>query len=86
MSSFFGLRAEDKPAIHDQIFSLCFHGKGGFTHTEVYEMPTYLRRYYITKASKHYEKEKEQMEKAQLSIEKLKDADREIVYKNGNGH
>ncbi len=29
---------------------------------------------------------KEQMEKAQRSIEKLKDADREIVYKNGNGH
>ena len=27
---------------------------------------------------------KEQMEKAQQSIEKLKDADREIVYKNGN--
>ena len=26
-----------------------------------------------------------QMEKAQLNIEKLKDADREIVYKNGNG-
>ena len=29
---------------------------------------------------------KEQMEKAQNSIEKLKDADREIVYKNGNGN
>ena len=29
---------------------------------------------------------KEQMEKAQESIEKLKDADRDIVYKNGNGH
>ena len=28
---------------------------------------------------------KEQMEKAQASIDKLKDADREIVYKNGNG-
>ena len=28
---------------------------------------------------------KEQMEKAQSHIEKLKDADREIVYKNGNG-
>ncbi len=28
---------------------------------------------------------KEQMEKAQSNIEKLKDADREIVYKNGNG-
>ena len=29
---------------------------------------------------------KEQMEKAQEAIEKLKDADRDIVYKNGNGH
>ena len=28
---------------------------------------------------------KEQMEKAVNNIEKLKDADREIVYKNGNG-
>ena len=64
MSSFFGLRAEDKPAIHDQIFSLCFHGKGGFTHTEVYEMPTYLRRFYISKASKFYEEEKKEMDKA----------------------
>mgnify|MGYP003313664747 CR=1 FL=1 len=27
----------------------------------------------------------EQMEKAQRNIDKLKDADREIVYKNGNG-
>ena len=26
-----------------------------------------------------------QMEKAQTNIEALKDADREIVYKNGNG-
>ena len=29
---------------------------------------------------------KDQMEKAQQHIEDLKDADREIVYKNGNGH
>ena len=28
----------------------------------------------------------EQMEKAQKNIDKLKDADREIVYKNGNGN
>ena len=27
-----------------------------------------------------------QLEKAQENIEKLKDADRDIVYKNGNGH
>ena len=64
MLSFFGLREEDKPAIHDQIFSLCFHGKGGFNHTEVYNMPTYLRHFYIKKAQQYYEKEKEQIDKA----------------------
>ena len=64
MLSFFGLRVEDKPAIHDQIFSLCFHGKGGFNHTEVYNMPIYLRHFYIKKAQQFYEKEKEQYDKA----------------------
>ena len=64
MSSFFGLRAEDKPAIHEQVFSLCFHGKGGFSFTEVYNMPTYLRRFYIQSASKFYEKEKKEYDKA----------------------
>ena len=29
---------------------------------------------------------REQMDKAMNNIEKLKDADREITYKNGNGH
>jgi hypothetical protein len=64
MSSFFGLRAEDKPAIHEQIFSLCFHGKGGFSFTEVYNMPTYLRRFYIQSASKFYEEEQKEYKKA----------------------
>ena len=64
MSSFFGLRAEDKPAIHDQIFSLCFHGKGGFNHSEVYNMPTYLRRFYIKKAQEFYDNEKKEYDKA----------------------
>jgi hypothetical protein len=62
--SFFGLRVEDKPAIHDQIFALCFHGKGGFNFTEVYNMPIYLRRYYIQKASEFYKQEEEQYKKA----------------------
>ena len=29
---------------------------------------------------------REQMDKAMTNIEKLKDADRDIVYKNGNGN
>ena len=64
MLSFFGLRDVDKPAIHEQVFSLCFHGKGGFSFTEVYNMPTYLRRFYIQSASKFYEEEKKEYNKA----------------------
>ena len=64
MSSFFGLRDADKPAIHEQIFSLCFHGKGGFSFTEVYNMPTYLRRFYIQSASKFYEEEQKEYKKS----------------------
>ena len=64
MSSFFGLRAEDKPAIHDEIFQLCFHGKGGFSFTEVYNMPTYLRRFYIQTAAKFYKDEQKQHDKS----------------------
>jgi len=62
--SFFGLRAEDKPAIHSEIFSLCFHGKGGFNFTEVYNMPIYLRRFYTQSASKFYEEEQKQIKKS----------------------
>ena len=28
---------------------LCFYGKGGFTHDEVYNMPRYLRTFYLKK-------------------------------------
>jgi hypothetical protein len=64
MLSFFGLRDVDKPAIHEEIFQLCFHGKGGFSFTEVYNMPTYLRRFYIQSAQKFYEEEKKEYDKS----------------------
>ena len=53
---------EDRP-IHDQIFSLCFHGKGGFNHTEVYEINLSPLLYQIQE--QFYKEEKKQMDKAQ---------------------
>jgi hypothetical protein len=35
MSHFFGLGPEYKLGIHQEIFSLCYHGQGGFTWGEV---------------------------------------------------
>jgi len=47
--------------VHD----LVYHGGGGFIHSEVYNMPTWMRRFHINKINEHVKKENEQMEKAQ---------------------
>jgi len=31
---------------------LCYYGKGGFTHDEVYNMPRYLRQFYLKQIEK----------------------------------
>ena len=46
--AFFGLSPEDKPAIHAQLFDMVYHGRG-FTWTELYNMPVWLRKFYYKK-------------------------------------
>lgn len=40
-----------------------YHGKMGFTHTDLYNMPTYLRNYYYRKLVEVRKKENEDYEK-----------------------
>ena len=63
--SFFGLQPEDKPLIHEQVFQLIYFGKGGFTFDEVYNMPIYLRRFYLKRLDSQYEDEAKQVKKEQ---------------------
>tara|TARA_R110002167_G_scaffold11016_1_gene49251 strand:+ start:759 stop:950 length:192 start_codon:yes stop_codon:yes gene_type:complete len=44
---------------------LCYYGKGGFTHDEVYNMPRYLRTFYIKQIEKVVNKQNEAQDKAQ---------------------
>tara|TARA_R110000851_G_scaffold150559_3_gene291379 strand:- start:475 stop:678 length:204 start_codon:yes stop_codon:yes gene_type:complete len=44
-----------------------YHGGGGFIHSEVYNMPTWLRRFHINKINEHIENENEEMRKSQGS-------------------
>ena len=69
MFPFFGLTTEYKLGLHEEIFSLCYFGKGGFTWNEVYELPIHLRRYYIQQISKAIE-ERNKAEQAQVSKSK----------------
>ncbi len=60
---FFGLRPKDKPLVHKQIFQIIFHGRGGFTFDEVYNMPIYLRVFYLKTLEQYYQEEKAQYDK-----------------------
>tara|TARA_Y100000004_G_scaffold164268_1_gene194266 strand:+ start:7 stop:249 length:243 start_codon:yes stop_codon:yes gene_type:complete len=61
---FFGLTPKDKPKLYDQIFQLMYYGVG-FTHSDVYEMPIYLRNYYYKKLVSAKEKENAEIKKSQ---------------------
>ena len=42
---------------------LVYHGGGGFIHSEVYNMPTWMRRFHIQKINEHVKKENDEIEK-----------------------
>tara|TARA_Y100000593_G_scaffold93803_1_gene190092 strand:+ start:883 stop:1089 length:207 start_codon:yes stop_codon:yes gene_type:complete len=41
-----------------------YHGGGGFIHSEVYNMPIWMRRFHINQISEFNKKQNEEMEKA----------------------
>lgn len=47
--TFFGLTPNYKPLIHTQIFDIVYYGNGGFNWNDVYNMPVWLRKFYIKK-------------------------------------
>ena len=63
-SAFFGLTSSYRNILFTQIHDLVYHGGGGFKHTEVYNMPTWMRLFHINKINQHIEKQNEEMNKA----------------------
>ena len=47
-----------------QIHEICFYGQGGYSWTEVYEMPLWLRKFVYQKVKEHYDKQAKQIEEA----------------------
>jgi hypothetical protein len=46
-----------------------FHGGGGFLHSEVYNMPIWLRRFHTQKISEFNKEQNERMEKSRKGQE-----------------
>ncbi len=69
--AFFGLTPtsakEYRVKFLSQIHEICFFGQGGYSWTEVYDMPLWLRKFVYGKIKQHYDKQVEQIEQAKKS-------------------
>ena len=54
---FFGLSPVYRKQFFTQIHDLTYHGKGGFIHSEVYNMPIWLRKFHIQSINDFQEKQ-----------------------------
>jgi len=63
MSGFFGLPQNYRKHLHSHIFDLIYHGNGGFTFSDVYNMPIWVRKFYISKIIECKQSEKEAHDK-----------------------
>jgi hypothetical protein len=62
-SPFFGLTPEFRSIVHQQIHDLVYHGGGGFKHSEVYNMPIWMRHFHLKNIKEHLEEKAKQNEK-----------------------
>lgn len=62
--TFFGLTLKYKVLLQEQIFDLVFFGKGGFTYSDVCNMPVFIRHFFIRRLQKHFDDEKKAHDKA----------------------
>ena len=51
-------------SVYNEVHDLVYHGGGGYSYSEVYNMPIYLRRYSITRINNYLKEKKEAEEKA----------------------
>ncbi len=56
-STFFGLTPDYRKNLFSQIHEIVFNGKGGYSWTEVYNMPIWLRRFTFEKMKEFYAEE-----------------------------
>lgn len=61
--AFFTLPPDYRTQLHSQIWDMVQHGNG-FTWSDVYFMPTYLRRFYFNKLVDLKKKEADEIKKA----------------------
>jgi hypothetical protein len=67
--TFFGFKPEHRIDLHDNLFNLLWHGEGRWDWDTLYNMPVFLRKFYVKRVNKLIEDRNEAQEAA---IEKAK--------------
>jgi len=66
--AFFTLPTNYSLQLHEEIFFLVFGGGGGFTFSDVYNLPLHIRRLYVNNLLKIKKSEQEQIQKANSKV------------------
>ena len=71
--TFFGFKPEDRVLLHESLFNLVWTGAGRWTWQDLYNMPVYLRRFWIRKLNKMTEEaaEKNKTAKNKTTVPKV---------------
>ena len=69
---FFGLNLNYRKHLHSHIFDLIFHGNGGFTFSDVYNMPVWARKFYIGKIVEWKQEEQKAYDKANKKAKSIR--------------
>jgi len=49
--TFFGFNPQDRVQLHENIFNLLWHGEGRWDWDTIYNMPIFLRKFYIKRVN-----------------------------------
>tara|TARA_R110000824_G_scaffold84486_1_gene210732 strand:- start:936 stop:1208 length:273 start_codon:yes stop_codon:yes gene_type:complete len=58
-STFFGFEPKDRPDLHDRLFELLWAGEGRWDWNTIYNMPIFLRNFWIRKLNKLHDIKKQ---------------------------
>lgn len=70
--TFFGLTPEHRKYVLDQVHQIVFHGQGGYSFADVYQLPIHLRKYIFHKIKQHYDEQNNQNDDPEKLAGKIK--------------
>ena len=82
MPGFFGLNQNSRKKVFQEIFDLTYHGNGGFPHSEVYNMPTWMRRAYINNINDFNTQQQKEIDRRQMQNQDVQPRSKEVFKPN----